>query len=60
MVLELLRIVRREQGDGFESVREEQKRLRESIERLALAHEDNAQRIAVLETSARRRAGVRK
>ena len=60
MVLELLRIVRREQAEGFESVREEQKRIREALERHELAHEDNAQRIAVLEQSARRRMGVKK
>jgi hypothetical protein len=56
-VVELLRIVKRDVSDGFESVREELKRIREGIERLALDHEDTAQRVAVLEQSARRRAG---
>lgn len=60
-VVELLRLVRREQADGLESIREEMKRTREAIERLAMDHRDTAQRVAVLENSAaKRRNGVRK
>lgn len=57
MMVELLRIVRRETAEGIESIREEQRRTREAIERLALDHEDAAQRITVLENAARRRIG---
>jgi hypothetical protein len=55
MVVELLRIVRREMADGFESVREEQKRIREALQQHKMDHEDNAMRIASLEQGARRR-----
>lgn len=60
LMIGLLRMVQREMAAGFESVREEQKRCREAIDRLVLDHEDNAQRIAVLEHSAKRRIGVKK
>jgi hypothetical protein len=61
MMVELLRMVRREQAEGFESIREEQKRLRESIDVDRDDRDDHAQRIAVLEqTTVKRRAGIRK
>lgn len=61
MMVELLRMVRREMAAGFESVREAQSRTSETIEKLALDHEDTKQHVARLEQSAaKRRAGMRK
>ena len=59
--MNLFRMVRREMAEGFESIREEYKRTREAIERLALLHEDVAIRVGSLEQSAaKRRAAVRR
>jgi hypothetical protein len=56
LVVGLLKAIQRDMKSDSESIREELKRLRESIDRHTMDHEDHALRIAALEQSARRRA----
>jgi hypothetical protein len=58
--LGLFRMVQREMLAGFESIREELRRTREAVERIALLHEDVSLRVEVLEQSAAKRRAVRK
>jgi hypothetical protein len=58
--LGLFRMVQREMLAGFESIREELRRTREAVERIALLHEDVSQRVEMLEQSAAKRRAVRK
>lgn len=59
--LGLFRMVQREMLAGFESIREELKRTREALERIALLHEDVSLRVGALEqAAAKRRSAVRK
>jgi hypothetical protein len=58
--LGLFRMVQREMLAGFESIREELRRTREAVERIALLHEDVSLRVEVLEHSAAKRRAVRK
>jgi hypothetical protein len=58
--LGLFRMVQREMLAGFESIREELRRTREAVERIALLHEDVSLRVEMLEQSAAKRRAVRK
>jgi hypothetical protein len=55
MMVNILRILRREVAEGFESLREDHKRTHEAIERLAMDHDDTKQHVAALEHAARLR-----
>lgn len=59
--LGLFRMVQREMLAGFESIREELKRIREAVERTALLYDDVSHRVESLEhAGVKRRSAARK